>query len=104
MTVDWTMDISAFQSVPGSDEHICEARTLLFPAGPQALSLAVFGRADWLIMFFEFAGLWSEVLTKRVTTDDWSLEALSALLRSGSLSSIAADYIIWRSTDMGPLP
>jgi len=36
--------------------------------------------------------VWSEVVTKRVDTEQWSLEELLELLRSGRLSSIVAEY------------
>ena len=57
-----------------------------------ALSHAVFGRTDWAIMLSCFACLWSEVVTKRVYTKQWSLRDLLELLRSGRLSSIVAEY------------
>ena len=57
-----------------------------------ALSHAVPGRTDWAIMLPCLAIMWSEVVTKRVDTKDWSLTGLLDLLRSGRLSSIVAEY------------
>ena len=57
-----------------------------------ALSYAVFGRTDWAIMLSCFACLWCEVVSKRVDTDQWDMHKLLELLRSGTLSSLVAEY------------
>ena len=87
--VNWETSMSELQKISTVSSDLLEEDMHEVSV---ALSHAVFGRTDWAIMLSYFACLWSEVVTKRVITKQWSLEDILELLRSGELSSIVADY------------
>ena len=88
--VDWATSMGELQKISAdSGDLLGEVDTKVDAV---ALSHAVLDRTDWAIMLPCFAGMWSEVVTKRVDTKDWSLTGLLDLLRSGRLCSIVAEY------------
>ena len=88
--VNWETSMGEIQRISAdSGDHLAEVETHVVSV---ALSYAVFGRTDWAIMLSCFACLWCEVVSKRVDTDQWNMHKLLELLRSGTLSSLVAEY------------
>ena len=88
--VNWETSMGEIQRISAdSGDHLSEVETHVVSV---ALSHVAFGRTDWAIMLSCFACLWSEVVSKRVDTDQWNMHKLLELLRSGTLSSLVAEY------------